>query len=56
MTVPERNTPMRILAVDDEPGMLGYIHTLLELDGHRVVTAGSGQQALALVRGGIAPD
>lgn len=47
---------LRILAVDDEAGMLRYIHTLLELDGHRVSTATSGEEALALLRGGMKAD
>ncbi len=47
---------LRILAVDDEAGMLHYIHTLLELDGHRVSTATSGEEALALLRGGMKSD
>ncbi len=47
--------PLRILAVDDDAAMLRYIHTLLELDGHRVSTAVSGEEALALLRGGLKP-
>ena len=40
----------RILVVDDEPSMLGYMRTLLELDSHRVETASSGEDALQRVR------
>ncbi|MGC2324782.1 MAG: sigma-54 dependent transcriptional regulator [Terriglobales bacterium] len=36
--------------VDDEPSMLGYMRTLLELDSHRVETASSGEDALQRVR------
>jgi two-component system response regulator AtoC len=39
-----------ILVVDDEPSMLGYMRTLLELDSHRVETASSGEDALQRVR------
>jgi len=39
-----------ILVVDDEPSMLGYMRTLLELDAHRVETASSGEDALQRVR------
>jgi two-component system response regulator AtoC len=35
-----------ILVVDDEPSMLGYMRTLLELDSYRVETASSGELAL----------
>ena len=42
--------PTNILVVDDEPSMLGYMRTLLELDSHRVETASSGEDALQRVR------
>ncbi len=38
-----------ILVVDDEPSMLGYMRTLLELDSHQVETAPSGEDALQRV-------
>ena len=33
-----------ILLVDDEPGMLRYIRTLLEVDEHKVQTASTGKK------------
>lgn len=45
-----------ILVVDDDPAMLLYIRTLLELDSYKVETAGSGLQALQLVSAGLTPD
>lgn len=36
----------RILVVDDEPSMLNYTRTLLEVDNYRVETVGSGEEAL----------
>jgi CheY-like chemotaxis protein len=36
----------KVLLVDDEPGMLRYIKTLLEVDDHHVETATTGEQAL----------
>jgi two-component system response regulator AtoC len=45
-----------ILVVDDEPSMLGYLRTLLELDSHRVETASSGEEALQRVRRGPEPN
>ena len=39
-----------ILVVGDEPSMLGYMRTLLELDSHRVETASRGEDALQRVR------
>ena len=39
--------PKRILVVDDEPGIRQAIEMLLSFDGHKVVTASSGEEALA---------
>jgi two-component system response regulator AtoC len=45
-----------ILLVDDEPGMLRYIRTLLEVDSYRVETATNGNEALDRVQKGLSPD
>jgi two-component system response regulator AtoC len=45
-----------ILLVDDEPGMLRYIRTLLEVDEYKVETATTGEEALARVQKGTQPD
>lgn len=39
----------RVVAVDDDPSLLGLIETLLELAGYNVTTAANGQQALDAV-------
>jgi two-component system NtrC family sensor kinase len=47
-----RSSPLqgaRVLVVDDEPGIAELLTDLLEAAGCSVVTAGSGQQALALL-------
>ena len=46
----------KILLVDDEPGMLRYIRTLLEVDNHHVETASTGEEALEHVQKGLRPD
>ena len=46
----------KILLVDDEPGMLRYIRTLLEVEDHHVQTASTGEEALDLVQKGLRPD
>src|SRR5438270_1170712 len=46
----------KILLVDDEPGMLRYIKTLLEVDDHKVETASTGEEALERVQKGLEPD
>ncbi|HVP42843.1 MAG TPA: sigma-54 dependent transcriptional regulator [Terriglobales bacterium] len=51
-----RVRPADILVVDDEPSMLGYMRTLLEVDAHRVETAGSGSEALQRVRRDPVPN
>ncbi|HZR33166.1 MAG TPA: sigma-54 dependent transcriptional regulator [Terriglobales bacterium] len=45
-----------ILLVDDEPGMLRYIRTLLEVDSYKVETASNGEHALQRVQSGLSPD
>jgi two-component system KDP operon response regulator KdpE len=40
----------RILVVDDEPKMIGFIRMNLELEGYQVVEASSGLEALEAVR------
>jgi two-component system, NtrC family, response regulator AtoC len=46
----------KILLVDDEPGMLRYIKTLLEVDDYKVETATTGEEALERVQKGLQPD
>jgi two-component system, NtrC family, response regulator AtoC len=50
------NDLANILVVDDEPSMLRYLQTLLEVDSYHVSTAQSGVEALQRVRRGQAPD
>ena len=45
-----------ILLVDDEPGMLRYIKTLLEVDDYKVNTASTGEEAVERVQKGLHPD
>ena len=44
----------KILLVDDEPGMLRYIRTLLEVDHYKVETASTGEEAVERVQKGLA--
>jgi two-component system chemotaxis response regulator CheY len=46
---------MRILLVEDDPGVLQSLSIVLEHDGHSVATATNGKEALDLVRES-APD
>ena len=39
-----------ILVVDDEPSMLRYLQTVLELDSYRVSTASNGLEAVDKVQ------
>jgi len=40
----------RVLVVDDEPRMIGFIRMNLELEGHQVLEAHNGLEALDLIR------
>jgi two-component system, NtrC family, response regulator AtoC len=46
----------KILLVDDEPGMLRYIRTILEVDDYKVETATTGEEAVERVQKGLRPD
>src|SRR5215475_5044684 len=50
------NDTANILLVDDEPGMLRYIRTLLEVDEYKVETASTGEEAVQRVNKGLRPD
>lgn len=45
-----------ILIVDDEPSMLRYTKTLLEVDNYAVETANSGFEAIKRVQEGLSPN
>src|SRR5207244_11847991 len=45
-----------ILLVDDEPGMLRYIRTLLEVDEYKVETASTGEEAVERLQKGMEPE
>lgn len=45
-----------ILIVDDEPSMLRYTRTLLEVDRYSVETASSGHEAVRRVQEGLSPN
>ncbi len=50
-----RSAP-HILVVDDEPGVLRYMRTLLEVESFNVETASSGQEALRRIEREPVPD
>ncbi len=45
----------RILVVDDEPSMLRYLCTVLEVDSYEVATASNGSEAVQRLQGGFTP-
>ena len=45
-----------ILVVDDEPGMLRYLQTLLEVDSYEVAVAKSGHEAISRIERQPPPD
>jgi CheY-like chemotaxis protein len=48
--------PKLILIVDDDPEIRDALKDVLEDEGHRVVLAAHGAEALDQLRGGIRPD
>lgn len=50
------NRAANILLVDDEPAMLRYIRTLLEVDNYKVETATTGEEALERIQKGMDPE
>jgi two-component system, NtrC family, response regulator AtoC len=50
------NTTSSILVVDDEPSMVRYLQTLLEMESYKVDTAPNGRAALEKVRQDPPPD
>lgn len=42
---------MRVLVIEDNPGMRDYLRVALEGAGHAVLTASNGQEALAYMEG-----
>ncbi|NVJ22174.1 MULTISPECIES: response regulator [Myxococcus] len=45
-----------VLAIDDDPDILLAFKDVLELEGHSVLLAHSGREALELLRGGARPS
>ncbi len=56
MDVNLANPSASILVVDDEPSMLRYLQTLLEVDSYQVTTARSGAEAVRCVQREPWPD
>jgi two-component system, NtrC family, nitrogen regulation response regulator NtrX len=44
-----KDARLRILVVDDEPGIRDMLTTRFELDGHQVVSAATGERAIAVL-------
>ncbi len=40
----------RVLIVDDDPNIIGFVKLLLEAEGYSVATAGNGKEALDVVK------
>src|SRR5947209_14255426 len=51
-----KTVPRTILLVDDEPSMLRYMQTVLELESYKVQTATNGEECIARLQNGEKPD
>ncbi len=49
-TIKTINAKKRVLVVDDEPGILRIVHTILSMAGYEVLAETSGEEAIKLVR------
>jgi two-component system response regulator AtoC len=49
-------SPTSVLVVDDEPSMLRYMQTLLELESFKVSTASHGNDGIRQIESGLKPD
>ena len=47
---------LRILAADDSPSFLAVLNEILQGDGHTVILAKSGEEAVALYHSAPKPD
>ena len=47
---------MQLLLVEDDPDVAHMLSTLCELEGHSVLRAAHGREALEVLRGGVRPD
>jgi PAS domain S-box-containing protein len=54
--LPAPGKPLSVLLVDDDPLVLESVGMLLEVLGHAPSTATRGEEALALIAGGLRPD
>jgi len=52
---PEKRMSKRVLIVDDEPNIVLSVEFLMQREGHEVITARDGQEAIELL-GGPRPD
>src|SRR5258706_720732 len=53
--IQRRGQALPVLVVEDNADTRDCVKCLLELEGYTVVTAGSGDEALAIVRSGLDP-
>jgi signal transduction histidine kinase/CheY-like chemotaxis protein/HAMP domain-containing protein len=53
---PARSEALRVLVIDDQPEVRATLAEMLGADGHRVLQAGGGRQALDLLTSGQAVD
>ena len=53
--LPVAQQPLHVLVIDDDPLLLGTLRETLEMDGHRVICADSGQRGIDLFRQSLQP-
>jgi CheY-like chemotaxis protein len=53
---PQYGGPIKILHIEDDPGVARSVARLLRLQGYEVISATSGDEAIQLVEDGLVPD
>lgn len=55
-TAADNPTQIKVLHIEGDPSVTGAMARLLRLRGYEVISAGSGDEAIQLVEGGLIPD
>ena len=53
---PQHGGAIKVLHIEDDPGVARSVARLLRLQGYEVISAASGDEAIQLVEDGLVPD
>jgi CheY-like chemotaxis protein len=55
-STPQHGDAIKVLHIEDDPGVARAVARLLRLHGYEVISAASGDEAIQLVEDGLVPD